>query len=104
VPAVIVINGGSRSGKEIIAYAAKKHGIARLVGERTAGAVLPGSVFCLDNGALLYMAVAELMVDGEVLEGKGVEPDLVVPFDLRYAGGVDGQLDAALNAAATALP
>jgi len=27
-----------------------------------------------------------------------------VPFDLRYAGGVDGQLDAALNAAATALP
>jgi C-terminal processing protease CtpA/Prc len=30
------------------------------------------------------------------LEGRGVTPDIVVPFDLRYAAGRDPQLDAAL--------
>jgi C-terminal processing protease CtpA/Prc len=38
-------------------------------------------------------------VDGEVLEAKGVPPDLAVPFDLRHAGGRDPQLEAALDAA-----
>src|SRR5215831_2502371 len=37
-PAVLLVNGGTRSGKETIAYGAKKHRLAQLVGERTAGA------------------------------------------------------------------
>jgi carboxyl-terminal processing protease len=104
VPATLLINRGSRSGKEVIAYAAKKHRLARLVGETTGGSVLPGGPFCLDNGAVLYLARSKLTVDGEVLEAQGVAPDLVVPFDLRYAAGRDLQLEAALDAAATASP
>ena len=100
VPAVVLINGGSRSGKEIIAHGIQRHHLARLVGEPTGGAVLPGSVFCLDDGAILYLAVSALTVDGEVLEGKGVAPDVAVPFDLRYAAGVDPQLEAAIDLAA----
>ena len=97
VPAVLLINGGSRSGKEVIAYGAKKHGLARLVGEKTAGAVLPGTPFCLDDGALLYLAVASNTVDGESLEGRGVAPDVTVPFDVRHAAGRDPQLEAAVS-------
>ncbi|BDG10140.1 S41 family peptidase [Anaeromyxobacter paludicola] len=97
VPAALLVNGGTRSGKEVIAHAVKKHGLAVLVGERTAGAVLPGSPYCLPDGALLFLAVARLRVDGESLEGKGVEPDLVVPRSLPYAAGADPQLERALE-------
>lgn len=102
VPATFLVNRGTRSGKEIIAYAIKKHHLARIVGDHTGGAVLPGSPQCLDNGSILYLTSSRLTVDGEVLEAKGVAPDLVVPFDLRYAGGHDPQLEAALEGARAA--
>jgi carboxyl-terminal processing protease len=96
-PAVLLVNGGTRSGKEMIAFAAKKHGLARLVGERTAGAVTFGQPFCLVDGSLLLLAVSDAKVDGERLEGRGVAPDLEVPFDPRYADGQDVQLQRALE-------
>ncbi len=97
VPAAVLINAGSRSGKEAIAYAVKKHHLATLVGANTAGAMLPGSPYCLKNRALLYLASATLTIDGEVLEGKGVAPDVAVPFELPYADGKDPQLDKAVE-------
>ncbi len=96
-PTVILINGGTRSGKEIIAYGAKKHGLATLVGEKTAGAVLFGQPFCLSNRSLLYLAVADARVDGQQLEGRGIEPDIEVAFDVRYADGRDPQMERALD-------
>jgi carboxyl-terminal processing protease len=96
-PAVLLVNGGTRSGKETIAYGAKKHRLARLVGERTAGAYTFGRPFCLSDGSLLLLAVSDARVDGERLEGRGVAPDLEVPFDFRYAAGKDAQLEKALD-------
>lgn len=96
-PTVLLINGGTRSGKELFAYGARKHHLAQLVGERTAGAVTFGQPFCLRDGSLLFLAVLDAAVDGERLEGRGVAPDLEVPFDLRYAGGKDAQLERALE-------
>jgi carboxyl-terminal processing protease len=96
-PAVLLVNGGTRSGKETIAYGAKKHGLARLVGERTAGAYNFGRPFCLSDGSLLLLAVSDARVDGERLEGRGVAPDIEVPFDFRYAAGKDAQLARALD-------
>lgn len=96
-PAVVLINGGTRSGKEVIAYGIKKHRRGTLVGEKTAGAMLPGSPFCLPDGALLYLAIADNTVDGKSLEGNGVEPDVVVPLDVRYSAGRDSQIDEALR-------
>jgi carboxyl-terminal processing protease len=96
-PAVLLVNGGTRSGKETIAYGAKKHGMARLVGERTAGAYLAGGPSCLSDGSLLVLAQAEGRIDGERLEGRGVAPDIEVPFDFRYAAGKDAQLVRALD-------
>jgi carboxyl-terminal processing protease len=96
-PAVLLVNGGTRSGKETIAYGAKKHRLARLVGERTAGAYTFGRPFCLSDGSLLLLAVSDARVDGERLEGRGVAPDLEVPFDFRYAAGKDVQFEKALD-------
>ena len=96
-PAVLLVNGGTRSGKETIAYGAKKHGLARLVGERTAGAYNFGGPSCLSDGSLLLLAQSDARVDGERLEGRGVAPDIEVPFDFRYAAGKDAQLARALD-------
>jgi carboxyl-terminal processing protease len=53
--------------------------------------------FLLKDGNLLYLAVIDVLVDGERLEGKGVIPDIEVPFPLEYAQGKDPQLEKAVE-------
>jgi len=101
-PLVVLINGGTRSGKEVVSYAVKKHRLGTLVGERTAGAVVGGSGFLLSDRSLLYLAVLDSRVDGDRLEGVGVEPDVKVEDALPYAAGADPQLEKALEAVARA--
>jgi carboxyl-terminal processing protease len=67
------------------------------VGERTAGAVLAGQPFCLQDGSILYLATRDARADGQRLEGSGVEPDVAVPFDVTCSAGADPQLDAAIQ-------
>jgi carboxyl-terminal processing protease len=96
-PVVMLVNNGSRSGKEILAYGFKKYGLGKVIGTKTAGAVVGGSPFLLNDGNLLYLAVVDVLVDGERLEGKGVIPDIEVPFPLEYAQGKDPQLERAID-------
>jgi carboxyl-terminal processing protease len=96
-PVVMLVNGGTRSGKEILAYGFKKYGLGEVVGTRTAGAVLAGRAFLLRDGSLLFLAVADVLVDGQRLEGVGVTPTIEVPFTLEYARGQDPQLDRAVE-------
>lgn len=95
-PAALLINGGTRSGKEVIAFGFKKAGYGKLIGTRTAGAVTAGRLFLVGDQALLYLAVADVRVDGQRLEGRGVAPDIDIPFPLLYAGEPDPQLEAAV--------
>jgi carboxyl-terminal processing protease len=95
-PVAMLVNGGTRSGKEVLAYGFKKNGFGEVIGERTAGALLAGTAFLLSDGSLLILAVEDAAVDGERIEGKGVAPTLEVPFDPRYAAGKDPQLDRAI--------
>jgi carboxyl-terminal processing protease len=44
-PAVILVNGGTRSGKDILAYGFKKYGLGEVIGIRTTGAVLAACAF-----------------------------------------------------------
>jgi carboxyl-terminal processing protease len=92
----LLINGGTRSGKEVLAYGFKKYGYGPVIGTRSAGALLAARAFLLDGG-LLLLPVADVAVDGERLEGRGVTPTIEVPFDLPYAAGADPQLERALD-------
>ncbi len=67
-----------------------------LIGARTAGAVVAGRAFLLADNSLLEVAVLDVHVDGERLEGVGVTPDIEVPQELPYAAGADPQLDRAV--------
>ncbi|WP_165222527.1 S41 family peptidase [Aquisphaera insulae] len=99
-PLVLLINEGSKSGKEIVAYAVKKHKLGKLVGTSSGGAVLAGTPIRFDDRSILYLAVADVRVDGETLEGVGVRPDEPVTDALPFADGRDPQLERALDVAA----
>jgi carboxyl-terminal processing protease len=47
----------------------------------------------------VYVAVSDVRVDGMRLEGVGVRPDVEVGFDRRWAGGVDPQIERAVDVA-----
>jgi carboxyl-terminal processing protease len=98
-PLVVLVDGGSRSGKEMVARALQRNRRAVIVGERTAGAVLAGQPILLTDGSLLFLAVEDVRIDGERIEGGGVQPDIAVPATLPYADGADPQLERALEVA-----
>lgn len=98
-PVVMVINEGSRSSKEILAYAFQQHKIGPVVGSKTTGAVVAGRPFLMPDGSFLYLAVSDVFInENQRLEGKGVTPDINVPFSLEYAQGADPQKERAIEA------
>jgi carboxyl-terminal processing protease len=96
-PVAALINEGTRSGKEVLAYGFKEYRLGELVGHRTEGAVLAATAFLIGDDGLLLLAVEDVLVDGQRLEGVGVTPTIEVPFDWRYAAGGDPQLDRAVQ-------
>jgi carboxyl-terminal processing protease len=96
-PVAMLINGGTRSGKEVLAYGFKEYRLGELIGVPTEGAVLAATAFLIGDQGLLLLAVEDVRVDGERLEGVGVTPTIEVAFDPRYAAGADPQLDRAVQ-------
>lgn len=96
-PVCLVVNEGSKSGKEVFAYYFRKARRGPIIGSRTAGAVMAGSPFVMADGSLLYLAVSDGLLDGKRPEGVPVVPDVEIPFKLEYAEGSDPQKTAAIN-------
>jgi carboxyl-terminal processing protease len=96
-PVAMLINEGTRSGKEVLAYGFKEYRLGELIGGRTEGAVLAATAFLVRDEGLLLLAVEDVLVDGERLEGVGVTPTIEVAFDSRYAAGSDPQLERAVQ-------
>jgi carboxyl-terminal processing protease len=95
-PVAMLINGGTRSGKEVLAYGFRKYRLGEVIGTRTEGAVLAATAFLIGAG-LLLLAVADVMVDGERLEGVGVAPTIEVQASPASTGGDDPQLNRAIE-------
>lgn len=96
-PLVALINGGVRSGKELVAYSLQQTGRGKLVGEKTAGAVLGGRLFDIDEKTSLYLAVVGIGSHSgtPTLEGVGVKPDIEVQTTCAQRGEMDVQLNEA---------
>jgi carboxyl-terminal processing protease len=79
LPLVVLINQNSASSAEILAGALKDAGRARLVGEPTFGTATVLRTFNLNDGAQVRIGTTQwLTPNGEVVRGKGIEPDEVV--------------------------
>jgi carboxyl-terminal processing protease len=91
----VLIDHHTRSTAELFVHAYKRERQGPLIGTRTAGAVSAASAYLMPGDDLLYLAVTGLEIDGEILEGPGVAPDIEVARPLPYANGADPVLDAA---------
>jgi carboxyl-terminal processing protease len=98
-PLAVIINSGSRSAKEVLAFILKKSKRAVLVGEPTGGNVLGTSPLMLGDWAVVEIPMVDLYVDEVRLEGLGVEPDFMV-LDKPGPDGKDPYIEKALEALA----
>jgi C-terminal processing protease CtpA/Prc len=97
---VVLIDELSVSAAEFFASGMQDLELARLVGTRTAGAVLGSSIERLPNGDGLQFARANYLSlkTGKTLEGVGVRPDTEVRHQRdALLQGIDRQLQAALE-------
>jgi carboxyl-terminal processing protease len=80
VPVVVLINGNSASGAEVVASALSEYGAAYLIGTTTCGCLSVGQPLRLDDKSEIVVTVQQALT-GKLersLEGKGLEPDEVV--------------------------
>ena len=77
-PLVVLVDHGTRSAKEWLAWTLQESKRATLVGQRTAGAELGLGIFPVGPGFLLELAIEDLTLNGVRLEGHGVDPDVVL--------------------------
>lgn len=80
-PVYVLIDEGTGSGAEELAYDLQAMRRATLVGQTTAGAANPGGYRPLSGGfvAFIPMQVVSSVLTGENWEGVGVLPDIEVP-------------------------
>jgi tricorn protease len=97
-PKVCLCDEFSASDGDIFPYRFKTLKLGKLIGKRTWGGVvgIRGSLPLLDGGSLNKPEFAPYSPDGKgwIIEGIGVEPDIVVDNDpAREFAGVDDQLN-----------
>jgi carboxyl-terminal processing protease len=85
-PLVVLINGGSRSAKEVFSYIMKKSKRAVLMGSTTAGHVLGTSPWRINEWSIIEIPSVEVVTDGVTLEGKGVTPHITIAKEFDANG------------------
>jgi tricorn protease len=101
-PMVCLLDEFSASDGDIFPYRFKKYNLGKLIGKRSWGGVvgIRNSLPLLDGGSLFKPEFATYGSSGEgwIIEGHGVDPDIVVDNDpAKEFAGIDEQLDKALE-------
>ena len=87
-PLVVLVDGGSASGSEIVAGALRDHGRATLMGERTFGKGSVQTVIPLRDGQALKLTTSRYFTPaGTSIHERGLEPDIAIgPLEGEQAG------------------
>ena len=97
---VALIDRHTRSAKEMLAADLRTQGLARLVGEPTAGAVVGAGFDEVGDGAILMLPESPVSQYTERLELKPTVPDVAVSWGGPSSGTRDPILEAGLDEAA----
>jgi len=80
-PLIVVVNGGSASGSEIVAGALQDHKRAVILGTTTFGKGSVQTILPLPEGAGLRLTTAKYYTpSGDSIQATGIKPDMVVPL------------------------
>jgi carboxyl-terminal processing protease len=98
LPIVVLVDGGSASGSEVLAGALQDRGRATLIGTVTFGKGSVNVVRELSDGSALVVTTARwLTPDYHQIEGVGLTPDIEVNITIDdIASGRDPQLETAI--------
>ncbi len=92
-PTVVLVDGGTASGAEIVAGALKDLGLATIVGEQTFGKGSVQEFEILPDGSALKLTVAEwLTPKGNNINEEGIMPDVILEEMVTTTpSGVEGE-------------
>ncbi|MCK4857600.1 MAG: PD40 domain-containing protein, partial [candidate division Zixibacteria bacterium] len=93
-PIVLLVNERTSSDAELFAYGFRKLSLGTIIGTSTYGAVIGTQTRTLIDGSTLAIpSVGWFTLEGENLEGCGIEPDIEAPVNLTLLEkGEDSQL------------
>jgi C-terminal processing protease CtpA/Prc len=96
---IILVNEHTTGAAEMVAQFAQENRLAKIVGAKTPGRLVSRKATKLGSGYRLVVPVAAYVsAKGNQIEGKGITPDVLVPWSFTDATkGRDNQLDAALG-------
>jgi carboxyl-terminal processing protease len=78
-PLVVLVNGGSASGSEIVAGAIQDHGRGIILGTQTFGKGSVQTIFPMKDGSGLRLTTARYFTpNGRSIQAKGIVPDIIV--------------------------
>ena len=101
LPIVALVNGGTAREAELVAGALQDNRRAVLLGTKTFGESAIETIIPLNgNGAIKLTTARFVMPSGRAIQGKGLEPDLVVsPLKLEKVAQADRRREADLRGA-----
>jgi carboxyl-terminal processing protease len=79
VPVVVLVDGGTASAAEVVAAALQDRNRAVVVGSRTYGKGSVQEPMVLPNGSAIEITIGRYLTPaGRVIDGRGIEPDVLV--------------------------
>jgi carboxyl-terminal processing protease len=98
-PVIILINGGTASGSEILAGALRDNKGVKLVGEKSFGKGCVQQIKKLSDGSTLKITVANWLTPNRTsISEKGLEPDIEIEMtEEDYLNNKDPQLEKAIE-------
>jgi carboxyl-terminal processing protease len=99
IPLVVLVDGGSASGSEVLAGALQDHGRATIIGTQTYGKGSVNLPLELSDGSALYITSCRwLTPEKNLIEGIGITPDYIVEFSEEdWENDIDNQLEYAVE-------